>query len=66
MIIGLFYTIVGFNIGDLKLFMQLVLVIHINVCMHIWYGMLCYACGLCITKMGYNGQDIKGLGFDPL
>jgi hypothetical protein len=39
MIIGLFYTIVGFNIGDLKLFMQLVLVIHINVCMHIWYGM---------------------------
>jgi len=30
------------------------------------YGMVWYACGLCITKMGYNGQDIKGLGFDPL
>jgi len=43
MIIGLFNTTTRFNVGDLQLFMQLVLVIHINVCMHVWYGM-CVAC----------------------
>lgn len=66
MIIGLFYTTTRFNVGDLQLFMQLVLVIHINVCMHVWYGMVWYVCGLCTTKMSCNGQDIKGLKFDPL
>jgi hypothetical protein len=38
-----FNITIGFNVGDLQLFMQLVLVIHINVCMHVWYGM-CVAC----------------------
>jgi hypothetical protein len=47
MIINLFYTMVGFNVGDLQLFMQLVLVIHINACMHVWYGMVWY--GMCVA-----------------
>lgn len=34
------------------------------MCAHM-YGMVWYVCGLCTTKMGCNGQDIKGLRFDP-
>jgi hypothetical protein len=41
MIIGLSYINVGFNVGDLQIFMKLVLIIHINVCTHVWYGMVC-------------------------
>jgi hypothetical protein len=64
MIIGLFYITDGFNVGDLQLFMQLVLVIHINVCMYALYDMV--LCGMCTTKMRCNGQDIKGLRLKPL
>jgi hypothetical protein len=37
MIIGLLYITIKFLVGVLQLFMQFVLVVHINVGMQIWF-----------------------------